>query len=122
MAQNKVIEIHNISNDKKDIGDYVVIVIAFILSFMSAVGCFLLTNEAIKLCASQCSGENCKYVIEGIENNARNLFILIGCIIFMLINKKDATIRLARKTAKQIGGILKSFKSGCISNENEEKQ
>ena len=120
MAQNKVIEIvHN--NDKKDVGDYVVMVIAFILAFMSAVGCFLLTNEAIKLCASQCSGENCKYVVEGIENNARNLFILIGCIVFMLINKKDATIRLAQKTAKQIGEIFKSFKKGCSSGNNEEE-
>ena len=112
MAQNKVIEIHNIDNSKKDVGDYVVMIIAFILAFMSAVGCYLLTNEAIKLCASQCSGENCKYVIEGIENNARNLFILI--------NKKEATIRFAQKTAKQIGTIFTSFKKGC-SSEDEEK-
>lgn len=120
MAQNKVIEIvHN--NDKKDVGDYVVMVIAFILAFMSAVGCFLLTNEAIKLCAAQCSGENCKYVVEGIENNARNLFILIGCIVFMLINKKDATIRLAQKTARQIGTIFTSFKKGCSSDDNEKE-
>ena len=121
MAQNKVIEIEHNINDKKDIGDYVVMIIAFILALLSAVGCYLLTNEAIKLCASQCSGENCKYVIEGIENNARNLFILIGCIVFMLINKKEATIRLAQKTAKQIGEVFKSFKKGCSSSEDEEK-
>ena len=121
MTQNKIIEIEHNINDKKDIGDYCVMIIAFILAFMSAIGCFLLTNEAIKLCASQCVGENCKYVIEGIEKNARNLFILIGCIIFMLINKKEATIKFAQKTAKQIGAIFTSFIKGCSSCEDEEK-
>lgn len=121
MAQNKVIEIEHNINDKKDVGDYVVMVIAFIIIFITAIGVYLLTNKAIQLCASQCSGENCKYVIEGIKENSRNLFILIGWVAFIFVSKREATIRLAQKTAKQIGEVFKSFKKGCSSSEDEEK-
>lgn len=121
MTQNKVIEIEHNINDKKDAGDYVVMIIAFIISFITAIGVYLLTIKAMQLCASQCSGENCKYVIEGIKEISRNICILIGWISFMFVSKRDATIILAQKTAKQIGGILKSFKKGCSSSENEEK-
>ena len=120
MTNKDKIEIDHQIIHNRTTGDFIVILANSVLSVSLFIGLFLLSQGAIKLCATQCSGENCKYVIEGLTRIATYGYIFVGWFVFCTCKNQDATIKMAQKTAKQIGGIFTSFKKGC-SSEDEEK-